>query len=388
LVEDIAPWLLTALLAPSCGQRQLRRGIYGGKPGLNLTQVRQLEVPVPPLSEQRRIVAKVDELMALCDELETAHTRRDITRDRLRAASLAQLTAPATTPGKVDRKAAAFFLSHTDRMVTKAKHVADLRSAIVELGASGRLVPQNPYDRQERLPRRDIPITRIEARLSTSSSQASLPAAWSWVTMAQTFEVSGGIQKQPKRAPRSNSYPYLGVSNVQRGMLDLSKVAKFELFDGELDRYRLKAGDILIVEGNGSPTEIGRCAEWLGELPDCVHQNHIIRCRPAIAGIGPFVLLYLNSPSGIATMRNLAITSAGLYSLSVGKIRAITIPLPPIAEQQRIVARVKELLAVCDQLEASLAAAETGRVELLAAVLKQALEETGTDELVVEVVAN
>jgi type I restriction enzyme, S subunit len=377
LAEDIGPWLLTALLAPQCGQAQLRGGIYGGKPGLNLTQVRQLEVPIPPLSEQCRIVAKVDELIDLCDELEVAQTRRDETRDRLRATSLARLTASAETPGKVDRKAATFFLSYSGRMVNKITDVPDVRRAILDLAASGRLVAQNPFERLD-AGLRELLLSGDPDSLPSKP----LPDGWSWATIAQMFDVCGGIQKQPMRAPRSNAYPYLGVSNVQRGYLDLSKIAQFELYEGELERYRLQPGDLLVVEGNGSPREIGRCAEWLGQIEDCVHQNHIIRCRPRVSGIGPFALLYLNSPAGTATMRRLAITSAGLYSLSVGKIRAITVPVPPLPEQARILAKVRELLTVCDQLEASLAAAETGRVRLLDAVLAKALEGTRAEELV------
>ena len=102
-----------------------------------------------------------------------------------------------------------------------------------------------------------------------------------------------------------NHFPYLRVGTVQRGKLDLSRIERFELFDGELDRWRLKPGDLLIVEGNGSEDEIGRCAEWRGEIPDCVHQNHIIRCRPIDPRLGDFTLRFLNSPDGIAEMKRL-----------------------------------------------------------------------------------
>jgi type I restriction enzyme S subunit len=87
----------------------------------------------------------------------------------------------------------------------------------------------------------------------------------------------------------------------------------------------------------------------------------------------PFAALYLNAPDGMETMRRLAITSAGLFSLSVGKIRRIDLPLPPLAEQHRIVAKVNELMALCDSLEASLAASTTARTRLLEATLAEAL---------------
>lgn len=133
-------------------------------------------------------------------------------------------------------------------------------------------------------------------------------------------------------------------------------------------------GDLLIIEGNGSFNEIGRCAQWNGEIPNCVHQNHVIRCRPIDASIAPFVLLFLNSPTGIQIMQRLAITSSGLYSLSVGKIRRIGFPLPPIPEQRRIVAKVEQLMALVDQLEKQLAAARTTAAALMDAVVAELTE--------------
>jgi type I restriction enzyme, S subunit len=203
-----------------------------------------------------------------------------------------------------------------------------------------------------------------------------LPARWVWAKVADTFDVVGGIQKTPLRAPKKNHHPYLRVENVQRGRLDLARTERFELQPGEIDRWRLRPSDLLVVEGNGSETEIGRCALWGGEIEDCVHQNHIIRCRPVGRTWSPFTLLFLNSPSGMAEMRTLAITTSGLYSLSVGKIRGIWFPLPPLAEQKRIVARVDQLIALIDQLEAK----QNRKRDLGARFTKASLETLTTAE--------
>jgi type I restriction enzyme S subunit len=153
------------------------------------------------------------------------------------------------------------------------------------------------------------------------------------------------------------------------------------LEDGELERRRLEPSDLLIIEGNGSINEIGRCAIWHGEIADCVHQNHVIRCRPKDLKIAPFTLLFLNSPLGVEIMQRLAITSSGLFSLSVGKIREIDIPLPPLPEQLRIVAKVDELMALCDQLEASLTTAQTEASRLLESVLHNALNTPASSQI-------
>ena len=243
--------------------------------------------------------------------------------------------------------------------------VSRLRGLILELAVRGRLVPPSPSDEPAIVTLKKVAKERERflslggAKRRTSAEEAerrepmfAIPSGWAWAPVGELFEVAGGIQKTPRRAPVHNHYPYLRVENVQRGRLELSRIERFELFEGELARWRLAKGDLLIVEGNGSEAEIGRCARWDGTIGDCVHQNHIIRCRSIAPIEGDFTLLFLNSPSGIQEMKGLAITTSGLYSLSVGKIRGITVPVPPLAEQKRIVAKVDQLMALCDELEA------------------------------------
>src|SRR6266568_5333732 len=97
----------------------------------------------------------------------------------------------------------------------------------------------------------------------------SLPTGWSLMRISDIGEVRGGIQKQGKRRPVKNKYPFLRVANVLRGRLNLDEIHEVELFDGELERYRLESGDLLVVEGNGSPDQIGRAAMWDGSVPKC-----------------------------------------------------------------------------------------------------------------------
>ena len=218
-------------------------------------------------------------------------------------------------------------------------------------------MPQEPNDEPAAGLLKRITLGRIEVQENAdfanalSKTENQVPIGWTWALVEHCFTVTGGIQKTPARIPKHNPYPYLGVRNVYRGQLDLANVKQFELMDGELEKFRLQAADILIVEGNGSADEIGRCAVWHCEIENCVHQNHLIRCRPKLSELTPYVALYLNSPNGTAEMKRLAVTSAGLFNLSVGKIKKIPFPMPPLAEQHRIVAKVGELMAVCDRLE-------------------------------------
>lgn len=214
--------------------------------------------------------------------------------------------------------------------------------------------------------------------------------SWEEKTLNEQFNIVSGIQKTPIRIPRSNFVPYITVANVYRNKLDLDEVKNFEIFDGELERYRLLKEDILIVEGNGSGNEIGRCALWNDELPICVHQNHIIRLRKRTNNIlSNYVLYYLNSDDGKQVIKLRAKTTAGLFNLSTGKIKTIIIPVPNLPEQIEIVRIIDDLLAK-EQQAKKLAENALAKIELIKkAILARAFRgELGTnnpaDEPVVE----
>lgn len=196
----------------------------------------------------------------------------------------------------------------------------------------------------------------------------AVPDSWAWAPLGVLAQIRGGIQKKPDRAPMSNAFPYLRVANVLRGRLDLGHIEQFELFDGDLDKYRLVPGDLLIVEGNGSLGEIGRSALWHGEIAECVHQNHLIRVRLSVAD-PEYVQVFWNSPAAAAAVADLAVTTAGLYNLSVGKIARVQVPVPPLAEQREIVRQVRKYVAIAMRVGVSLSETTT-RVSASAAAAR------------------
>ena len=185
-------------------------------------------------------------------------------------------------------------------------------------------------------------------------SNRGLPSHWNRTMIGKVAEVRGGIQKQPKRRPNKNPAPFLRVANVLRGELLLDEVHHIELFDGELERYRLQAGDLLVVEGNGSPQQIGRAASWVDEIADCVHQNHLIRVRPGPSLDPGYLALYWNAPHTASVLRDVASSTSGLYTLSTTKVKAIPIPLAPLPEQRRIAEEVDQQLEKHSRLEQSI----------------------------------
>lgn len=182
-------------------------------------------------------------------------------------------------------------------------------------------------------------------------------ARWPRRMLGEVAQIQGGIQKQSKRAPRENHYPFLRVANVTSKGLDLSEIHRIELFGDELNRLRLQRGDLLVVEGNGSPSQIGRAAIWNGAIDDCVHQNHLIRVRAGSVVLPEYLHLYWNSPANRDFLTAISSSTSGLHTLSVRKLQQVEVPIPPLEEQQRIVAILDDHLSRLDAAAAYLDAA-------------------------------
>lgn len=201
-----------------------------------------------------------------------------------------------------------------------------------------------------------------------------LPVGWSLVTIGQIATVRSGIQKQPKRRPiTAAARPYMRVANVHRGRLALEDVQRMELFEGELDTYRLVAGDLLVVEGNGSSTEIGRAALWKGEVPDCVHQNHIIRVRPDPLQVeAGYLEIIWNAPATARRIAAMASSTSGLYVLNSGKVRSLTLALPPIEKQRSMLAEVAKQRVLISRLTLEVTSARRRAQSLRRSILAAA----------------
>ncbi len=123
----------------------------------------------------------------------------------------------------------------------------------------------------------------------------------------------------------------------------LAEIHEVELFEGELDRYRLRTGDLLVVEGNGSAEQIGRAAMWRDEIADCVHQNHLIRVRPGGELDPCYLELVWNAPVIAEQLRHVASSTSGLHTLSTAKVKSVQIPVPPRRIQEALAAEADQI---------------------------------------------
>jgi type I restriction enzyme, S subunit len=163
--------------------------------------------------------------------------------------------------------------------------------------------------------------------------------SWPIATLGDCGEIQGGLQVTSKRQSLPLSRPYLRVANVHRGRLDLTEIKEIRATPAEVDRTRLQSGDLLFVEGHANPQEVGRVAVWDGSIPECVHQNHLIRVRldPSVLLPG-FAVAWFNSPAGASHFRRAGKTTSGLNTISANTVRSAPTLLPPLGEQIRIAA--------------------------------------------------
>ena len=349
--------------------------------------------PLPPLSEQHRIVAKVDELMALCDSLEAEQTKREDRRDRLVKASLFRVNQPPQPSETEDTSAAAeykehvrFHLTHLPRLTTKTEHVKELRQSILNLAVRGKLVEQDPNDEPaevllERIRKKkqhlvktgEIRKSKALPAVTDNEQPFEIPATWRWVRVSSVADARLG-KMLDKAKNRGTLQRYLRNVNVRWFDFDLSDVLEMKFDESELDEFSLIKGDVLICEG-GEP---GRCAVWDERETGIYFQKAIHRVRFFDLVVPSFFCRALAYDAGNGRL-TAYFTGVAIKHFTGKGLASYVFPLPPLAEQHRIVAKVDELMALCDELEQELTRSQDRSRRLLEAVLCEALghEEPG-----------
>ena len=196
-------------------------------------------------------------------------------------------------------------------------------------------------------------------------------SSWDTKALGECGAVTGGVTKNSSRKDMTLQKLYLRVANVYRNRLELDDIAVIGVTESEYLKTVLRAGDLLIVEGNGSLQQVGRVAIWQDESLDCVHQNHLIRWR-SYEMEPKWALYWLMSPVGRELLEERAQTSTGLHTLSVSKISGIPIAFPSVSEQKQVIHLVGDLFTLADQLEAKLTAARKSVDRLTPALLAKA----------------
>ena len=347
--------------------------------GRHFKLLKSAQIPLPPLAEQHRIVAKVDELMALCDRLEEARKTLEEVRDKLTAASLARLTAPDTTAEDFPTHAA-FALEAPPAPTTRPDQIKTLRQTILNLAVRGKLVEQDPTDEhasnlmkvaKELQAAEGVKVKADPIQLSEVPFQAPYGWLWTRVGIIALQTGSGSTPRGGKSAYADEGTPFLRSQNIYDDGLRLDDVVFInDETNKKMKRTQVKAKDLLLNITGGS---IGRCTRVADEFAGANVSQHVAIIRTAAPGTEDYLHLLVRSPLFQEYVAGEQ-TGAGRGGLPKNRMDRIPVPLPPLAEQQRILAKVDALMALCDRLEPALTTTDTTRTRLLEALLHEALE--------------
>lgn len=330
-------------------------------------------VPLPPTEEQSRIVAKVDELMALCDKLEAQQQARRKLQNNLRQSTL-QAVASATSPHELHTTWARLAdnfgrLFHAPGDVDE--FVAELKNMAVRGLLSSSSASLSPVDVVvadcDNL--RDQYITsglmRRQKLISVAESDVVYPKNWAVAPFDKVAVVIGGVTKgRDLRGRDVVTCPYLAVANVQRGFFKLAELKTIQIGTEELNKYLVKEGDLLITEG-GDWDKVGRTAIWRGGVENCLHQNHVFKARvPSPSLLNEWVELVFNSGVGRDYFAGASKQTTNLASINMTQLRSFPMPIPPLDEQRAVLAKLDALTAAAGMWREKL-----GRKQRLASLL-------------------
>lgn len=333
-----------------------------------------IDVPLPPLAEQRRIVAKVDELMILCDRLEAARKHRETARDRLTVASLARLNSPDHATFQTD---AIFALNALSALTSRPDQIKQLRYTILNLAVSGRLVPQNPNDEPasvllNRIRTAKMQLGRKQRAMREPRTRKSddnlvpMPMGWASAPLTDLVTVLNG------RAYKQNELLSAGTPVLRVGNLFTSDKWYYSTLELDEDKY-CESGDLIFSWSASFGPFI-----WTGKK--VIYHYHIWK-------------LSLHSETDLDKQylynfllhKTREIKDSGhgisMIHMTKEKMELLDVPVPPHAEQRRIVKKIDTLMVLCDQLEDSVAATAATRRRLLNALLAEALTPVDAREL-------
>ena len=350
-----------ALVSPP-GREYLQERASGTSSSMvkvNQNTVASCPIPLPPLAEQHRIVARVDELMALLDRLEAAQGERDTTRLAARDSALAALR-DAADPEEV---AAAWrrLEARMDDLFQAPEDVPPLRQAILQLAVRGRLVAQEAGDEPAGA------NARRRGGADEHKEASPIPRNWRSLPLDQVVDserpISYGVLIPGGDVQNGTPLVRIADLDASRPKATPEKRISHDIA-AQYERVRLR-GDEILLGVVGSIGKVGVAhPEWRG----AVVARAVARFAAGPSVAKGFLVAVLSSPHAQDYFTTATRTLAQ-PTLNISLIRQLPVPLPPLAEQHRIVARVDELMALCDRLESRLAAAREAQTALAAAAV-------------------
>ena len=365
------------IMSPHMQDLIWRRQVGMAREGLSKKVLELFEIHLPPLPEQYRIVAKVDQLMALCDELEERQKRRNTVRVSMNSACLNELTSPEPEKSRTGWNRVRDYFN---LLYDTPENVAALRQSILQLAVMGKLVPQDPNDEPasvllEKIAKEKERLTK-EGKIKKSDPLPpvkqeempyELPEGWEWSRLGNLGFIN----------PRNELNEDIGAAFIPMELIS-DKYGIAPSF--EVRKWKeIKNGFTHFSDGDVGLAKItpcfqnGKSAVFQG-LPNGVGAGttelHVF--RPLAKTIIPhYVWLYLKSPRFVSVGEVKMTGSAGQKRVPKEYFSTNPFSLPPLPEQQRIVAKVDQLMALCDELESRLKHSQFAGEKLMEAIAQK-----------------
>lgn len=334
---------------------------------LTISRANKIPIPLPPVAEQQRIVDKVDELMALCDALEAG------TYGAIEAHEVLVKTLLATLTNSKDAQDLASnwtrLETHFDALFTTVASIDQLKQTILQLAVMGKLVPQNPEDepaldlltdinteKEKMISEGKIKKPKSLLPIRDEEKPFDLPRGWEWVRLGKIISKigAGSTPRGGQKSYVEEGIAFLRSQNVWNDGLVLDGVARItEDVHIKMSGTHVRAGDLLF---NITGASIGRCAVVPNTFTTGNVSQHVSIVRAVASEIVDMLHLVLISNYSQARVMEVQV-GVSREGLSISKLGAFPIPLPPLAEQHRIVAKVDELMGLCETLKSRITGA-------------------------------
>ncbi|MEM8484001.1 MAG: restriction endonuclease subunit S [Bacteroidota bacterium] len=343
--------------------------------GFNKGDLFPLILPLPPLPEQHRIVAKVDQLMALCDELEQQQAERE--KVRVKANSAAVQTLLACNSPTIFTRNWKRIRDNFDLLYSDPANVQELRQGILQLAVQGKLVPQDVNDEPasvllERITEEKARLVK-EGKIKKDKPFSNLisdvppfeiPVTWQWTTLQSIFEISRGGSPRPSGDPLyfGGNIPWITVYEITKDDEKYLTRTKDGLTEEGKKKSRLISPDDLLITNSGATLGVPK----ISLISGCINDGVAVLRNFHSFEINNYSYLYLYQQT--SSFRNIN-QGQGQPNLNTSILASWHFPLPPLPEQRRIVAKVDQLMAQCDELETKLATSQGVSSRLLEAVV-------------------
>lgn len=349
-----------------------------------LSGLREMPIALPPVAEQRRIVAKVDELMALCDRLEAEQADAEAAHARL----VDDLLAALTRSTDADDFAANWhrLAAHFDTLFTTEAAIDALKQTVLQLAVMGKLVPQDPDDEpaSEFLTLISQERVQLEAkgtakkwkpRLPVEGDEQpfELPNGWEWARLGD-LGLLGSSSRVHQKDWTDRGVPFYRAREIVK--LSQNGFVRNELYISEALFESLSASGLVPAENDLMVTGVGTIG-----VPYIVNKADKFYFKDASVLIfknyhrlcAKYIFTFMTSPFWVNKIHEKSMGTT-VDTLTIARANEVPFPLPPLAEQHRIVAKVDELMALCDRLKADLAAARQRQATLADTLIAAALE--------------